>query len=76
MKIKLYFKWFNFWVGFFYDRPTKTLYIGYFPMLGIKISLVEKTCERCGSSLLDDGYCRDITCPHSDYLQHETWIAD
>jgi len=30
-------------------------------------------CGRCGTSLDEFGYCRDETCPHSDYLQHETW---
>jgi hypothetical protein len=37
MKIKLYFKWFDFWVGFFYDRKKNILYIGLLPMIGIKI---------------------------------------
>ena len=36
-KIKPYFKWFDFWIGFYYDRTLQNLYIGYFPMFGIKI---------------------------------------
>jgi hypothetical protein len=31
------------------------------------------TCQRCGSILNSSGYCKDVTCPHSDHLQHETW---
>jgi hypothetical protein len=34
---------------------------------------IHGTCKRCGSDLDEDGYCEDETCPHSDYLQHETW---
>jgi ribosomal protein L37E len=33
------------------------------------------TCKRCGSTLSDQGYCVDLTCPHSNHLQHETWSA-
>lgn len=43
------------------------------------------TCQRCGSPLTGTndpeipennraaGYCSDVTCPHNDHLQHETW---
>ena len=30
-------------------------------------------CKRCGTPLDEEGYCADETCPHSDYLQDETW---
>ncbi len=30
-------------------------------------------CNRCDTDLDRDGYCKDLSCPHSDYLQHETW---
>jgi len=46
-RIKLYFKWYDFWVGWYYDTENKALYLGYFPMLGVKIwwvPLVEKIC--------------------------------
>ena len=42
MKIKPYFKWFDFWIGFFYDIKKKILYIGILPMLGIKISFYKE----------------------------------
>ena len=37
MKIRPYFKWFDFWVGLFYDTKKKILYFGLLPMLGVKI---------------------------------------
>jgi len=37
MKINLYFKWFDFWIGWFYDTKKKILYIQLLPMIGIKI---------------------------------------
>jgi hypothetical protein len=30
-----------------------------------------QSCNRCGSPLQSDGYCSDMTCPYSDYLQLE-----
>ena len=33
-------------------------------------------CKRCGTPLDSKGYCMDLTCPHSDYLQHETWTEE
>lgn len=44
---------------------------------GVDISIEgeeEAECKRCGTNLDKDGYCKDETCPHSDYLQTETWV--
>lgn len=38
MKVKVFFAWYDFWVGGFYDRDTRTLYICPVPMVVIKIS--------------------------------------
>jgi hypothetical protein len=35
MKVQFIFKWFDFWVGLFYDRKKKWLYILPIPMFGI-----------------------------------------
>lgn len=42
MKIKIFFAWYDFWVGGFYDRDTRTLYVCPVPMVVIKISLSVK----------------------------------
>ena len=41
MKISLIFKWFDFWIGIFYDRHKKWIYIFPVPMCGILIKLKE-----------------------------------
>ena len=33
-------------------------------------------CQQCGSSLTQDGYCTDETCPYSDCLQTATYTED
>ena len=30
-------------------------------------------CKKCESELDVYGYCTDLTCPYSDYQQHETY---
>jgi hypothetical protein len=38
IKFKIIFKWYDFWIGLFWDRHRKMLYIFPIPMLGIRIS--------------------------------------
>jgi hypothetical protein len=37
MKIKLFFAWYDFWIGWYWDRINKILYICLFPMFVISI---------------------------------------
>jgi hypothetical protein len=37
IKISLFFAWYDFWIGFYYDRKDKILYISLLPCLVIKI---------------------------------------
>jgi hypothetical protein len=37
--ISFYWLWFDFWVGVYYDRRKRIIYIGYLPCLGLKIEL-------------------------------------
>lgn len=41
MKIRPLFKWYDFWVGWFWDGKKRRLYILPFPCVGIVIELAE-----------------------------------
>lgn len=37
MKVKVFFAWYDFWVGMFFDRDKRVLYICPLPMLVIRV---------------------------------------
>ena len=39
MKFKLFWAWFDFWIGFYYDRRKSILYVCPLPTIVIAISL-------------------------------------
>ena len=46
------FKWFDFWIGLFLDKPAKSLYICLLPMLPIKVWITEhEACPDCGAAM-------------------------
>lgn len=45
MKIKPTFKWFDLWVGFFYDKNKRRLYFFPLPMFGIYLDFPTKTIK-------------------------------
>ena len=38
MKIKFIFRWYDFWIGFYFDKKKKYLYFFPLPTIGFKIS--------------------------------------
>lgn len=48
-KIEFIFAWYDFWIGIFYDRKKKWIYIFPVPMCGIIIKFGEKQCRDCRS---------------------------
>ncbi len=46
MKVKPYFRWYDLWMGGFWARKEKTLYFGYFPMLGIKFDFSKPSIQK------------------------------
>jgi hypothetical protein len=41
MKISIFFAWYDFWVGWYFDCKKKVLYICPLPMCGVKIERYE-----------------------------------
>lgn len=65
VRIKLIFAWFDFWVGLFFDKGKRCLYVFPVPMFGIKImGDAKQTCHVCGEnrSIYDlAGFTRDLS---------------
>lgn len=40
MRVKLLFAWFDFWVGLFWDRKAKRLYVFPIPMFGFYVQFL------------------------------------
>lgn len=40
MKVKIFFAWYDFWIGWYYDRKKTTLYICLLPCIVISIEFV------------------------------------
>lgn len=40
--MKLFFRWYDIWIGAYIDRPRRVLYICPIPMVGVRIKLPER----------------------------------
>lgn len=54
MRIEFIFRWFDFWIGFFYEQKNRTLYFFPIPMFGLKIQF--KSNNREALKVLDEIY--------------------
>jgi len=61
MKIEGIFAWYDFWIGFYWDKVRKCLYFFPFPMLGVKMSFAAPV-NRPESGQIRTG-ARDLVCP-------------
>ena len=76
------FKWFDFWVGAFFERDSHTLYFCLLPMLPVKIWTTQhKRCPECGSLMhklaidTGDGWALQWECDEEpgDHLIDMDW---
>lgn len=56
MRAKLFFAWYDFWIGFFYDRKSGALYICPLPCVVIKIWREERYISYKGTAMDGSGY--------------------
>ena len=55
--VSIDFKWFDFWVGLFVDRPAKTAYVCLLPTLPIKVWFTNHVrCPDCGDAMNKSAY--------------------
>ena len=45
MKVKFIFAWYDFWVGLFFDRPKRKVYVFPLPMVGMEVQLPKSRCR-------------------------------
>ena len=46
MKIRIFFAWYDIWIGFYWNNLVKTLYICPIPMICIRISFLDWHLKR------------------------------
>lgn len=68
MRIRLIFAWFDFWIGMFYDKKKKWLYVLPIPMFGVVVELMPTgyRIEKRKTHLIGEGVVTMYTAWH-DY---------
>jgi len=58
LSVRLIFAWYDFWVGVFFDRDNRRIYLFPIPMVGLMIQLPIAKCPTCkgtGAQEVPDG---------------------
>jgi hypothetical protein len=79
LAVKLSFKWFDFWVGWYFDKVSRVLYVCLLPMLPIRLYLEPKqVCPKCGHlmkkvAIMDEGWSLNWECLDCGEIQEIDW---
>lgn len=77
LNARLFFRWYDLWVGAYYDQKLKSLYICPLPTVGIRFYWETVTlCPQCGNRLQktairDEGWILQWDCINEDCPQFE-----
>jgi hypothetical protein len=53
-KVTFFFAWYDFWIGFYYDRDEKALYFCPIPCCVFKFERVQKGADEACTGFFDD----------------------
>jgi hypothetical protein len=69
MKIKIIFRWFDFYMGAYYNKENQILYIFPIPTLGVKITLLPKgySIQKTKSHNLNTGVNKNVFILNTNY---------
>ena len=83
LSIKLSFKWYDFWIGFYYDRKMHALYVCILPMLPIRLALELEPvcmCPECNIAMKKvavmcdgEGWALEWECPNCADTEEYPW---
>ncbi len=60
-RVRCFFAWYDFWVGWFFDRKKRRLYVLPLPMVGIEIQLPHRCHKSVGCAWCDAVRAQDGT---------------
>ena len=76
MKIQFLFKWYDLWVGIFYDRKNRWIYILPLPTVGVIIKLPPPPVEKLNIPDVSGLACGNCGEPMESIEGHYRWYCD